>query len=78
MIVTYDDTYIVSASKDKTVRVWDLKKKREKIVLRGHIGIVNEVAVTYDNLYIASGSSDCSIRVWNLQENIKRESCYII
>ena len=59
--MTSDNKYIVSGSNDDTIRIWNLLKKSQKTVLKGHTGWV-----TSDNKYIISGSKDNTIRIWNL------------
>lgn len=65
----------VSASKDGTVRIWDMTSGQQRAVLEGHSEGVTCLAVSGNaessNL-IASGSADGTIRLWDpvsLQEN---------
>ena len=46
--VTADGKRAVSASEDKTLKVWDLESGRELRTLEGHSAWVNGVAVTAD------------------------------
>jgi WD40 repeat protein len=64
--------YIVSASDDKTLIVWNLDTKTLEGTLCGHTGWVTSVAITNDNRYAVSGSIDKSVRVWNLR-NMSQE-----
>ena len=59
------DGKIVSASYDKTVRVWDMLGKK-LAVCRGHKDWVTSVCVTEDGK-IVSGSYDKTVRVWDMQ-----------
>ena len=59
--------YIASGSDDKTVRVWDIKSKREIVKFVGHSDTVYSVAFSPDGKYIASGSRDKAIRVWDIE-----------
>jgi WD40 repeat protein len=59
--VTPDDTRIVTASRDETIRVWDLATGDP---LTGHTNRVTSVAVTPDGTRIVSGSDDNTVRVW--------------
>ena len=58
-----DGQYIVSGSKDKTIKVW---KPDGTLVntLEGHAGWVNSVAFNPDGKYIVSGSKDNTIKLW--------------
>ena len=69
--VTVDSKYIVSASGDKSVGIWNFKEKRLEAVLIGHTSYVTCVALTRDSKYIISGSLDLTVRIWNFQEKIQ-------
>ena len=47
--VTIDNKYVISGSSDKTIRVWNLLKKKQETVLEGHASYVWTVAVISDN-----------------------------
>ncbi|MBN1138231.1 MAG: hypothetical protein JXM73_16705 [Anaerolineae bacterium] len=64
--VTPDGRRAVSASGDRTLRVWDLATGQAEAVLRGHEGPVSAVAVTPDGRRAVSGSWDRTLRVWDL------------
>ena len=36
LAVTSDNKHIISGSYDKTIRVWNLLEKKQKILLKGH------------------------------------------
>ena len=57
MAVTADGRRAVSASDDKTLKVWDLGSGRELRTLTGHSGAVNGVAVTADGRRAVSASA---------------------
>ena len=73
-VAKLNETKIVSASRDATIRIWDLPSSSCIAVLRGHeksasaynfamsIAILNETK-------IVSGSSDVTIRLWDLDSN---------
>ena len=54
--VTPDGRRAVSASDDKTLKVWELGSGRELRTLAGHTGSVNGVAVTPDGQRAVSAS----------------------
>ncbi|KAI8587990.1 WD40-repeat-containing domain protein [Geranomyces variabilis] len=62
---TRDDTYIVSSSFDRTVKVWNAQSASCERTLRGHVDAVTTCDVSADGRYIASGSTDCTIRLWD-------------
>ena len=65
--VTPDGRRAVSASGDRTLRVWDLGSGKELRVLAGHSNGVTAVAVTPDGKQAISASDDQTLRVWDLE-----------
>jgi WD40 repeat protein len=52
---------VVTGSDDKTARLWDLSAKdpaANPVVLRGHEGAVDAVAISPDNRWVTTGSDD--------------------
>lgn len=56
---------MVTASDDKTARVWDASSGREVTVLRGHGGWVESAAFSPDGTRVVTASSDGTSRVWD-------------
>lgn len=54
--------YIVSGSRDRTIRVWDAATAACVATLHGHGGSV--VCLAHDDGVLVSGSSDATARVW--------------
>jgi WD40 repeat protein len=65
--VTPDGRRAVSASGDRTLRLWDLESGQRIRTLEGHTGSVNAVAVTLDGWRAVSASSDRTLRLWDLE-----------
>ena len=65
--VTPDGKQAVSASGDKTLKVWDLETGRALHTLEGHSGYVHGVAVTPDGKRAVSASDDKTLKVWDLE-----------
>jgi WD40 repeat protein/tRNA A-37 threonylcarbamoyl transferase component Bud32 len=59
-----DGKRIVTASLDKTARVWDAETGQEVAVLRGHEGSVASARFSPDGRSIATISSDNTARLW--------------
>ena len=70
-----DNPILVSASDDRTIKIWDLKTYQEIRTLKGHESSVESVAVTDDKKYIISGDYDGSARLWSFHTG-NLLSCY--
>jgi len=64
--VTPDGTRAISASADKTLKVWGLDSGCTLRTLEGHSDGVSGVAVTPDGTRAVSASRDKTLKVWNL------------
>jgi WD40 repeat protein len=65
-----DGRTVVSASKDHTLRVWDLETGRHVRTLEGHQGTVNAVAIAPDGSRAFSASDDKTLKVWDLHTGV--------
>jgi WD40 repeat protein len=61
---TPDGEKVLSASHDKTVRVWDWRKSKCERILEGHTDSVRCLALLKSNL-VVSASWDGTVRVWD-------------
>ncbi|WP_289942129.1 AAA family ATPase [Streptomyces sp. S.PNR 29] len=57
---------VATASSDRTVRIWDVGRRREVATLRGHAGIVLAIAFSPDGRLLAAGTADRKVRVWDV------------
>jgi WD40 repeat protein len=63
-----DGKRIVTASDDKTLRLWNAQSgKQIGEPLTGHSGAVNSAAFSPDGKYIVTGSSDETVRLWDAE-----------
>jgi len=69
--VTPDGHQVVSASDDRTLKVWDLHTGKELWTLKGHSERVRAVAVTPDGQQVVSASNDKTLKVWDLDTGKK-------
>ena len=58
---------MVSASDDKTLKVWELGSGRVAATLSGHTRRVNACAVTPDGRRVVSASHDSTLKIWDLE-----------
>ena len=70
-----DGSLIVTASWDKTARIWDAATGKEMMVLRGHEDKVNSAAFSRDGLRIVTASGDGTARIWEPPPARKSRSC---
>ena len=67
--ITPDCRWVVTASQDKTVRLFDLTSHcpaASQVVLRGHAGPVVSIAISPDGRWMVTGSHDRAVRLWDL------------
>ena len=74
VVVYSDSTRAVSASRDQTLKVWDLQKGIELFTLRGHTAAVNSVVVYSNGKRAISASDDRSLRIWNLDTGLELQT----
>jgi len=60
-----DDRYILSASDDCTLKLWDKETGKEIRTFKGHSRAVNSCVFSSDGKYILSASDDCTLKLWD-------------
>jgi guanine nucleotide-binding protein subunit beta-2-like 1 protein len=63
--ISSDGQFALSASWDKTIRLWDLNTGTTTRRFIGHTNDVLSVSFSADNRQIVSGSRDRTIKLWN-------------
>ena len=61
-----DGRTIVTASMDKTARLWDATTGQETAVLRGHEDVVTSAAYSRDGKTVVTASEDKTARLWDV------------
>jgi WD40 repeat protein len=70
--MSVEGAMIVSASNDKTLKVWDGRSGAELFTLSGHADWVNDCAVSADGAIIVSASGDGTLKVWDGRNGVER------
>ncbi|MCT7961418.1 serine/threonine protein kinase [Laspinema sp. D1] len=65
--ISSDGETLVSGSRDKTIKIWNLKTEKLLNTLTGHDLWVRSVAISLDGQTLVSGSYDNTIKIWNLK-----------
>ena len=66
LIMTPDDRWLVTGSKDKTIRIWEWQKKAPAQTLKLHSGTVSSLALDFSATRLLSTGEDETVRSWNL------------
>jgi len=62
-----DGKRVVTASQDKTARIWDAQSGAVIAVLRGHNGLIFKASFSPDGHRVVTASYDKTARVWDVQ-----------
>jgi WD40 repeat protein len=60
-----DGQTLASGGVDRTIKLWDLAKGRERATLNGHTAPIFSLAYSSDGKMLASGALDGGLRVWD-------------
>jgi WD40 repeat protein len=63
--LTADGKQAISASKDRTLKLWDLATGKQLRTLKGHSNSVKAIAVTFDGKQVISASYK-TLKLWDL------------
>jgi WD40 repeat protein len=62
---SHDGAQLASASRDKTIKLWDTTTGELRKTLKGHSSSVTAVAFSHDGAQLASASHDETIKLWD-------------
>jgi WD40 repeat protein len=66
-----DGGHALSASRDKTIRVWNLASGRSIRVFEGHTDVVRAVRFLNADRWALSGSEDTTLRLWDVRTGLE-------
>jgi len=69
-----DGRLIVSASSDRTLKVWDAATGARRLTLWGHTRAVTDCVVSPDGSFLVSSSYDRTLKVWDIATGTARLS----
>src|SRR6266478_8913814 len=69
--------FIVSASEDHTLKLWDAHTGEERRTLHGHTSSVNGCAISPSGDIIVSASRDQTLRVWEVRTGACLSTLYV-
>lgn len=64
--VSPDSAFVATGSKDKSIKLWEIKSGREVRSYLGHEMTVNSIRFSPDGKFLISGSNDKTVRVWDV------------
>ncbi|OAX38118.1 hypothetical protein K503DRAFT_692110, partial [Rhizopogon vinicolor AM-OR11-026] len=59
--ISHNDRHIVSGGRNRTIVIWDIKRKQTEFELVNHTDTVNPVCFSPDGNRLASGSEDVRV-----------------
>lgn len=65
--ITPDDQFLVSASKDKSIKIWNILSQNLFFSFEGHTSTISSIAITYDCTRVISSGLDRTLKIFNLK-----------
>lgn len=68
------DGLLASASKDKTIKIWNVTSQQEISTLVGHSDSVQSISFSPDYSFLVSGGDDKTIRFWDMSTYLETKT----
>ncbi|WWD18901.1 hypothetical protein CI109_103357 [Kwoniella shandongensis] len=65
-----DGKFLATGAEDRQIRIWDIKQKRIRHLLQGHMQEIYSLDFSRDGRFLVSGSGDKSARIWDIEKGI--------
>ncbi|KAG9325061.1 hypothetical protein KVV02_008533 [Mortierella alpina] len=62
-----DGKYLATGAEDKQIRIWEIGRKKIRMILKGHEQDIYSLDFSRDGRIIVSGSGDQTARVWDME-----------
>lgn len=69
-----DGQTLVSTSRDRTVKAWEVAQAELRFRLEGHEGAINDLSISADGERVATASSDRTVTLWDVQHGKRLET----
>jgi WD40 repeat protein len=70
--ISPNGAFIVSASRDSTLKIWDAATGAERATLTGHTDWVYACAISPDEAFVVSASDDKTLKIWDAATGAER------
>ncbi|KAL5523391.1 TUP1 [Sanghuangporus sanghuang] len=67
-----DGKLLATGAEDKTIRIWEIAKKRVKRVFEGHTQEIYSLDFSKNGRLIVSGSGDRTTRIWDMETGMQK------
>ncbi|KAG0002011.1 general transcription repressor [Entomortierella chlamydospora] len=62
-----DGKYLATGAEDKQIRIWEIGRKKIRMILKGHEQDIYSLDFSRDGRIIVSGSGDQTARIWDME-----------
>jgi len=70
LAMSQDGKLLLSGSRDRTIKIWQLETGQLIHTLNGHTEAINAIALSPDGQTIASASTDQTVKIWHTETGI--------